>query len=405
MNVQYYRHLGAAVAGLYDALVASATSCDPVPTALIHVATMTPVRDVSFRAAADAEDVDALIQDVAAIMALPLFNLRALDLHAGAKWVGGGHIVSVAEAARASPHHGYLRRLRLAALKSVTFRELQRLSAAFGGLQQLRTLRAVVEDNGFFLWTILCRGATTLMHSVVIGELALTPLMRAAAQGLCVTARRLVADGADVNEAATGGRTPLHLAAFNGQGDMVDQLIALRCEPNPSYGPDGANPVIAAAIGGHRTSLKRLLEHGADIEARTTAGWTPLMYAALYGHIPLSHFLLEHGCNVKCRTNAGGTPAMMAVNSLNGDVRGLEVLLKYGCEVNVATTGGWTALMLAARSGHLAMVRCLVEHGADLDARTRSGFTALRWAENSNHTEVVAYLTEVLSRADELSRL
>eukprot|EP00029_Vermamoeba_vermiformis_P003176 TRINITY_DN13551_c0_g1_i1.p1 TRINITY_DN13551_c0_g1~~TRINITY_DN13551_c0_g1_i1.p1 ORF type:complete len:167 (-),score=52.34 TRINITY_DN13551_c0_g1_i1:61-561(-) len=70
--------------------------------------------------------------------------------------------------------------------------------------------------------------------------------------------------GADLELADTAGSRPLHLAAFNGKDDVVSWLIHdAKCDIN-ARDADGNTPLIKAASRGHISTVKLLLQSGAD---------------------------------------------------------------------------------------------------------------------------------------------
>ena len=73
----------------------------------------------------------------------------------------------------------------------------------------------------------------------------------------------------------------------------------------------------ADARGAHRTSadaVKALLSAGAKVDAKETwNGQTALMWAAAAGHGPVVQVLIDHGADIHARSNAGTTPLLFAV--------------------------------------------------------------------------------------------
>ena len=67
---------------------------------------------------------------------------------------------------------------------------------------------------------------------------------------------RLLDRGADVNTAAGGGITPLHLAASRGDVPLIDVLLAHGAQPTET--DDGQTPIDLARERGHPEAAERL---------------------------------------------------------------------------------------------------------------------------------------------------
>ncbi|KAJ7543846.1 hypothetical protein O6H91_09G055200 [Diphasiastrum complanatum] len=96
------------------------------------------------------------------------------------------------------------------------------------------------------------------------------------------------------------GWTPLHVAARMGDLMEVKRLLNEGANVNePSFGSKapGTTALHLAATGGYIQVMDELLERGANIEARTRGGcgWTPLHYAAKERNKRAVRFLLENG--------------------------------------------------------------------------------------------------------------
>ena len=90
----------------------------------------------------------------------------------------------------------------------------------------------------------------------------LPPLHMAAQTGLLVEVKQLIIGGHDVNQRDEKyGFTPLHQAVFFGHQDIVEYLIA----------------------------------HGADVDAKNSAGSSPLYLAKGKGHQSIVELLTQHG--------------------------------------------------------------------------------------------------------------
>jgi uncharacterized protein len=134
-----------------------------------------------------------------------------------------------------------------------------------------------------------------------------TPLMSASANGFLDIAEALIEAGADIEAQQAGGWTPLMIAVQAGETEIVRLLLKHHAKIFESKSqispggnaaaladiPDGALPMIGATLGGHVDIISLLLDHGANIEARTSGGRTALMIAASMGNKSATDVLLS----------------------------------------------------------------------------------------------------------------
>jgi uncharacterized protein len=105
----------------------------------------------------------------------------------------------------------------------------------------------------------------------------------------------LTQEGA-VNSRAYDGWTPLHLAAFFGQRDAAERLLAAGASIDAVSTNSLANTPLHAATAGGRTDVALLLiERGADVDAKDAGRHTPLHIAAENGDVPVVTALLARG--------------------------------------------------------------------------------------------------------------
>jgi ankyrin repeat protein len=124
---------------------------------------------------------------------------------------------------------------------------------------------------------------------------------------------------------------------------------------------------------GDEDTVQRLLENGADVNAKGEDGDTPLCRAASHGREGVVGLLLRNGADIKAKDWCGYTPLCWA--ACNGYKRVVELLLENGADVNAGDFG--TALHGAASNGHAEVARLLLEKGIDIKARDEEGKTAL----------------------------
>jgi ankyrin repeat protein len=160
-----------------------------------------------------------------------------------------------------------------------------------------------------------------------------------------------------------GGFTPLHLAAANGNREMVRFLLTAKADVNAKDNA-GSTPMhqVAMAKGPHSDLIEMLLMQGAEVDARDKHGLTPLHYATMADNPTAVKTLLDHAANVNARdNNFGNTPLIIAAVQGHEDVA--RLLLENGANVNL-TDGQGTPLAWAIRSGHLGVADLIRKHGA-----------------------------------------
>ena len=165
------------------------------------------------------------------------------------------------------------------------------------------------------------------------------------------------------------GSTALHLAALDGQSEMVRLLLASKAQVN-ARGLREETPLHMAMYDGHREMAELLLANQADVSAQNTAGETPLHVAARKGHRELVALLLEHHA-----------------------------------EVNAKDRQEATALHAAAAEGHKEVVELLLSQNADLGARDKSGRTPKAVAAEKGHWNIVELLTPRVGEYYDLKRV
>ena len=184
--------------------------------------------------------------------------------------------------------------------------------------------------------------------------------------------------------------SPLYYAALCGIGGLVEYLIVTRRQdPNVSHGSQGT-PLHVAAVSGHISIARPLLEHNADVNAWDMDHRTPLHAAARNGNVDIAQLLLNCGADVNALDRRGDSPLHEAARSPKLDV--VELLLKGGADVNVRSMNNRTPLHEAAGIGKLDIVRLLLGHGADVYIVDRKGISPLHHAARSQNLDVVELL-------------
>jgi ankyrin repeat protein len=154
----------------------------------------------------------------------------------------------------------------------------------------------------------------------------------------------------------------------------------------------GRAPLADAAEQRDKTSVRKLLGAGADINAAQVDGTTALHWAAYHDDAETVALLVKAGANVNAVNRYGVPPLAQACT--NGNAAIVKLLLQAGANANATMKGGESVLMLAARSGNVEAVKALLARDANTGARERLGQTALMWAAAEGHTAVVRALID-----------
>ena len=208
---------------------------------------------------------------------------------------------------------------------------------------------------------------------------------------------RLLRAGADVNAMAEGrGGTPLCVAANRKTPPKLTALLLkagadvnIRCSFR-------GTALHLAAHEGELEMVKTLLAAGADVKARDRQGMTPLGHAARVKDAAVAELLIRAGSDVNHLDQAGNT-AMHSAASF-GQVKVLQLLIDAGADVNVM--GGMGTPLWSAVVGERAeAVRLLLAAGAD-PAQEWMFQTPVAYARETGNQVVVELLEAALKKKE-----
>lgn len=291
---------------------------------------------------------------------------------------------------------------------------------------QTALMWAVAQKHPDVVRVLLARGADVHARSEVWSQVMAVPphalleynraiphgddtaLMFAARVGDVVSAKLLVAAGANVNDADAQGVSATVLAAHSGYGELVEFLLEKGADPNAAAA--GFTALHEAIMRRDEKTVAALLAHGADPNARlrtwtptrraskdfnfppALVGATPFWLAARFSEPNVMRLLVKHGADplfVHHADYAAGennpvrrreaTTALMAATGMGGGtpwiqpdrgaregliLEAVKLAIELGVDVNAANTDGRTALDGAEVQGYDAVVDLLFEKGA-----------------------------------------
>jgi uncharacterized protein len=291
---------------------------------------------------------------------------------------------------------------------------------------------AAAEGNTEVVELLIKAGAD--IHAK-LADSGFTPLFFAVREGRTDVARALLKAGADANsmmeprkptgKGPRSGTSPLLLAVENGHFELAMALLRAGADPNDQRsgftalhaltwvrkpnrgdGDDGDPPPIGSGNLSSLEFVRKLVAHGADVNARlkhgksgraqlSRVGATPLLLAAVTDDAPLMRLLVELGADPRLGNAENSTPLMAAAGlgtmapteeagTEEEALEAVELALKLGNDVNAVDKNGETAMHGAAYKNLPKVVQLLADKGAKVEIWNRTnrwGWTPLRIAE------------------------
>jgi len=188
----------------------------------------------------------------------------------------------------------------------------------------------------------------------------------------------LLGAGADPKAVNEYGASALYAASGNADPAMALKLLAAGADPNAAL-MSGETPLMLAAREGNTATVHALLEGGADANAQEKNGrQNALMWAIAEHHPEVAAELVQHKADVNAKSKTGFTALMFAAR---GDVESTRILLNAGADPNaIIPDWGGTALIIASTMGQTDVVEALLDKGADPNYKDGNSFTALHSA-------------------------
>ena len=162
--------------------------------------------------------------------------------------------------------------------------------------------------------------------------------------------------------------------AGTGNADAVRMLIARGADVNAKEPSQNQTALMWAAAERHAEVVKTLIEHGADLQARTKKGFSALHFAAREGDLEIARLLLAAGIDINIRSQPAPAETPAAGSGHRGGAGRAG-----GPSYEATVSAGSTPLLVATVRAQVPFALFLLEQGADPNA-SDAGMTPLHWA-------------------------
>ncbi|KAI2623140.1 hypothetical protein GGR54DRAFT_37967 [Hypoxylon sp. NC1633] len=226
-------------------------------------------------------------------------------------------------------------------------------------------------------------------------------IQTAAAEGHYQVVEELLKHGADVNafthnENFEAG-TALQGACEAGRADIVSLLLDHNADPNLGGGTD-APPIFAATVRAEEDILERLVQAKAEVDVLSGFGdgdpTTPLINAAAYMPQSSLKIILDAGADINLPDEDGDTALIVAAS--RGDEEAVSFLLDSGADIMHSNKAGLNALQGALENENEECLKVLVDRVSVL-------LTAVKLSMDSGNTVVTSVVRGAFNKPQELS--
>ncbi len=217
--------------------------------------------------------------------------------------------------------------------------------------------------------------------------------------------KRLIVSGTPVDIRDALGSTPLLEAAWSGQIEIAEFLIAHGADVNAHHGESGSTPLQYAVLTGHAKMTQLLLNAGGKLNGDYRDGQSLLHVASARGYASIIDLLISAKADIQTLDANGNTPLDSAV--LHDQPFAVAALLKNHANASyVHPLDGRGALHEACMRGFAPMIQPLIDAGADPTQRDRFGQTPLDIAlayKNGNVVAALLRLGQKLKQSEQIA--
>nr|WP_253309278.1 ankyrin repeat domain-containing protein [Rickettsia endosymbiont of Ceutorhynchus assimilis] len=238
-------------------------------------------------------------------------------------------------------------------------------------------------------------------------------------------------DLSGINDITNNGRTPLHLAIQGNKPSTVKLLLNKGANIN-AKDKDGKTPLdlamqegytnivemieqvqsdldeglLTAVQDGNLNEAEDLVSRNANVNTTDIYSWTPLHWAAFEDRLEIARFLIKKGADINAADKGpyGKKPVHVAIENNSKDIIGF--LLSKGVSINDTDKQGYTPLHYAAWRGRLEIAELLVDKGASINTADAStaGKKPIHVAAENNSKSIIEFLISKGVNVDEADK-
>ncbi|XP_067653215.1 serine/threonine-protein phosphatase 6 regulatory ankyrin repeat subunit B-like [Haliotis asinina] len=195
----------------------------------------------------------------------------------------------------------------------------------------------------------------------------------------------------DINGSDGNNMTPLLLAAYHGNIDVLGLLIEKGAN-TLAVNQRSRDSLHLSCIGGHVDTVKYVLSQtSVDINSKDCENMTPVLLAAYYGKREVFDILVKMGADLSVIDEDGDNILHWACHG--GNVKIVTyILIQNIVDINSKGDENMTPVMLAAYHGKNEAFDILVKKGADLSIIDEDGDNILHSACHGGNVKIVTYI-------------
>ena len=177
----------------------------------------------------------------------------------------------------------------------------------------------------------------------------------------------LLQSNADPTIQDNNGYTPLMMASAMNHNESVCTILDSKHYQNSlaTYmniqNNNGETALHLACKQGNSKITSALLNANANPDQENKNGWTPLLFTSGKGYTKIVQLLLEHGADIDHRSTVIGTTALILASE-HGHTEIVRILLEKGADVRIESANGDTAISVAAKRNFKEIVELLYFH-------------------------------------------